>query len=105
MFPLGTPPAPRQRPHRGRRWSLSLLLPLALTAVGCATNPYPPTRKYHATSQRLEEEIFYDHQGRRHGTCRTWYDSGVLRSRSVFAHGKLVSFEMWSQDSQKIRLQ
>jgi hypothetical protein len=88
----------------GRRLVLGLLLALSLGAIGCATtNPYPPKRTYH-TNNRVEEETCFDREGRKHGECRTWYDTGVLRSVTVYDHGKLVSMKMYAPDSQERRL-
>lgn len=87
----------------GRRLTLGLLLALSLGAIGCATNPYPPKRTYH-TNNRLEEETCFDREGRKHGECRTWYDSGVLRSVAVYDHGQLVSMKLFAPDSQERRL-
>jgi len=97
------------RPHRlaavGRRLVLGLLLALSLGAVGCATTsqPFPPKRTYHSNN-RVEEETCFDREGRKHGKCQTWYDSGVLRSLTIYDHGKLVSMKMWGPDSMERRL-
>lgn len=63
-------------------------------------------RLYHAGSQSLKSEQFYDEQGRKHGTFRSYHANGKPNGIGQSVHGKLQGdFRLHDENGQLIKIE